>query len=130
MIPAVVTGRARDKPIEIHNEEKAGDDDAEDETTPRHDLGRNAQRKKRREEKRSDPRNVPSISKKTPAKEKSDNDHMDSVLSELSSVRDGINDDTQIRKAELKMRLIEKLNKAEEEKQNMYQQIYDDLNKT
>jgi len=57
---SVATGRARDKPIETHNEEEAGDDDAEDETTPRHDLGRNAQRKKRREEKRSDPRNVPS----------------------------------------------------------------------
>ena len=36
-------------------------------------------------------------------------------------------DDTLTRKADLNMKLIEKLNKTEEEKQKMYQQIYDEL---
>jgi hypothetical protein len=97
-------------------------------------LGRQAQRKKARDEMRRHPKNKKTVSLDSDGEE--DVSQLNSILSEFSTIRknltqsDSIQDyEATTRRSQLKMDLIAKMNMTEEEKQIEYQKIWDSLEK-
>ena len=124
------------KPIELKDDSELSEAESESERKPSGQLGRSAQRKKRRDELRSDPRyksgrNVVTIDSADSEKEDA---QLGELLSEMSSIRTGIMDNqsvardaNNIRKSELKMNLIARMGLTETEQQALYKSIYDSL---
>ena len=82
------------------------------------DLGRRTQRKKKREEKRSDPRNKSGSAIIAIDHDDDGDPQINAVLTELSAMRSDIHrSDFFLRRAEINMQLIEKMSLTNEQKQ-------------